>query len=133
MKKFLAVLMVVSLILSLAACKKEVDRAEYDEGEKMDADASSMYAEENQGNPYAQSEIGHHRAYKNLIIAIGTYDLAKESYVSYEYIKDGSYQGNPCYYYSKKLSKTVDGEYKHDSYHAVYKDGSKIVSNIDLP
>ncbi len=132
MKKFIAVLTTLLLVLTLTACGKKVDRSKYDEGEQMDADSSSQYAEENKGDPYAQSEIGHYRAHKNLIIAMGSYDSEKESYVTYEYVKDGYHEGKPCYFYSKRLSKTQFGEYKHDCYMAVYKDGSMVASDVDL-
>lgn len=132
MKKFLCVFIAVLMVLTLCACGKKNDRSKYDEGEAMDASDTAEYAKENEGDPYAQSEIGLHRAYKNLIVAMGTYDSKLLSYVRYEYVKDGVHDNKPCYIYSKKVSKEKDGEYKHHCYIAVYKDGSTIVADIDI-
>ena len=130
MKRILALFFVLLFILIMTACNKKVDRNLYDEGDTIDKEASSQYAEDNPGDPYAQEEIGRHRAYRNLVVVYGNYDQKLESYVTYEYIKDSVHNGNPCYIFSKKTSKTQYGEYKHHSYMAVYKDGSAIAADV---
>lgn len=132
MKRILALFFVLLFILTMTACNKKVDRNLYDEGDTIDKEASSQYAEDNPGDPYAQEEIGTHRAFRNLLVACGTYDTDLESFVTYEYIKDSVHNGNPCYIFSKKTSKTQYGEYKHHCYMAVYKDGSAIADDVIL-
>ncbi|MBE6729223.1 MAG: hypothetical protein E7568_03190 [Ruminococcaceae bacterium] len=130
MKKIFLFITVIALVFSLFGCAKKVDRSKYDEGDAMDASSKQQYSEENPGDPYAQEEIGHHRAYRNLVVVFGNYDSESASYVKFEYVKDVVYNSKPCYVYSKKISKTQDGEYKHDSYVGVAKDGSEIFSNV---
>ncbi len=126
MKRYLALLLVAALLLSFSACSKRVNPADFDEGPAIDAGISSEENDYIEGDPYGNSEIGHTRAYNNLIIAFGDYDSAINRYQRYEYVKDVTYKGHPCYLYSREVSKTPDGEYTHYDYLAVYKDGSMI-------
>ncbi len=127
MKRIIAILCIFVLIFTLCACSKKVNPADFDEGDDIDAGIDSQYSEVEEGNPYAQSEIGHTIANKNLIIVFGDYLEELDCYVKYEYVKDSTHEGNPCYLYSRKISKTQNGEYKHHDYIAVYKDGSKMI------
>ena len=77
MKKIFVLLFAVLLLITMSACGKNIDRSQFDEGEKMDAEESAQYAADNIGNPYAQSEIGIQRAYRNLAVIYGNYDIGK--------------------------------------------------------
>lgn len=133
MKKIFVLLFAGLLLITMSACGgKKIDRSQFDEGEKMDAEESAQYAADNIGNPYAQSEIGIQRAYRNLAVVYGNYDGELQSFVRFEYVKDAVYEGAPVYVFSKKASKTQDGEYKHHSYVVMYKDGSMMIPNAKI-
>lgn len=126
MKRHFALLLTLLVLLSLSACGKKVNPADYDEGPDIDAGISSEIEDHIPGDPYGADEIGLSRAYDNLIIALGDYDDSIDRYVRYEYVKDVTYHDHDCYLYSRLVSKTIDGEYTHYDYVAVYKDGSMI-------
>ncbi|MEE0945835.1 MAG: hypothetical protein U0M42_03265 [Acutalibacteraceae bacterium] len=124
MKKLIVLMLTVSMVLTFIGCGKKINPADFDEGPMIDAGLDSSVQENEDGNPYAQSEIGQSTAYKNLQIVFGDYIPELNSYAKYEYVRDDTHEGHPCYMYSRKISKTQDGEYKHHDYIAVYKDGS---------
>ena len=127
MKKIVALFLLVFMIFCLSACKqKQIDTSQFDDGPAMDAEDKENYAQENPGNPYAQSEIGLTRAQKNLSLVFGTWDSELKCYQNFKYIKNGEFKGNPCYYYSRVISNEEFGDYTHKDYVAVYKDGSKM-------
>lgn len=127
MKRIVALICVLTLVFTFCACSKKVNPADFDEGPDIDAGIESQYSEVEEGNPYAQSEIGISTASKNIMLVFGNYMSDLKCYVKYEYVKDSTHDGNPCYLYSRMISKTLDGEYKHHDYIAVYKDGSMMM------
>lgn len=127
MKKVIALLCVFAVIFTLCACSKKVNPADFDEGPDIDAGIESQYSEVEEGNPYAQSEIGYSTAMKNITMVFGDYIPELNCYAKYEYVKDSTHEGNPCYLFSRKISKEQNGEYKHHDYIAVYKDGSMMM------
>ena len=126
MKRIILLLLALITVLSLCACGKRVNPADFDEGPDIDAGISSETDDTLEGDPYGNSEIGLTRAYHNLINAFGDYDEHLKLYTRYSYQRDDLYNGAPCYIYSRMVSKTENGEYKHRDYVAVYKDGSRV-------